>query len=82
MADQPKLIWKKLSRAWGYADDAKNTIWLDPRQDDAALLNSGIHERLHLSAKYLDESEVTRIAHELAAFVFRLGFRRVNEGDE
>jgi len=74
---QPRVIWKKLPTAWGYADHSKNTIWLDPRQDCAALLNSAIHERLHLLSPYLEEEEVTRIASETAVFLTRLGFKRV-----
>ena len=82
--DLPKIVWKKLNRAWGYADAEKNTIWLDPRLDDATMADTGIHEGLHILCPYMDETEVVRVSGGLASLIIRLGFRRIEtiEGDD
>jgi hypothetical protein len=76
-----KIIWEEMPRDWGAADDTLNTIWLDPRMDDLALLAVAAHEVAHIVFTFIDEETISLFDRQLSD-VFKRILRVRNQGDE
>jgi len=51
------------------------TIYLDPRQDEAELLDTAVHELLHDAAPYLEEFAVEVYGSHIGDALWRMGWR-------
>jgi hypothetical protein len=80
-----KVVFKKLgenppngknSTSFGETDK-KNSISLDPRQDEAELLDSAVHELLHVVFPHASEASVHAKATRIADTLWRMGYRRI-----
>ena len=76
-----KINFKKLGRekAFGQAVSSENLIEIDPRQKQKTLLNTLIHELLHVIEPEWTESKVRKTASILARYVWEARFRRLAE---
>lgn len=76
-----KVIVRKLGRekALGLADTENKIIEIDPRQSGKTLLDTEIHEFLHIRHPDWTEGKVTREASAMARFLWKLKYRKVNE---
>lgn len=54
-------------------------IVLDPRMDDATMLEVAFHEVAHIICPYLEEDAVELLGRHIGDVLTRLGFRRVEE---
>ena len=51
-------------------------IYIDPRQSESELLDTLVHELLHLNFKYMSEKNVHNSASNIASTLWRMGYRR------
>ena len=79
MTKRIQVRLQKLGRekALGEAYFGENLIRLDPRQRSRVLLNTAVHECLHLCWPDASERKVSRAAGQIADVLHRIGFRRV-----
>ena len=78
MAKKPiRIRFRKLGRekAMGLAYKDSRLIELDPNQRGFDLLDSSIHEILHVQQPDLSEETVTANATEMADLLWKMGFR-------
>lgn len=78
MAKKPiRIVFRKLGRekAFGLAHKDPRLIELDPRQNGFELLDSAIHEILHVQQPDLSEETVTANATEMADLLWKMGYR-------
>lgn len=57
--------------------DKKNEIVIDPRQSEGELLDSAVHELLHIVCPHMAEKHVHTKATRIADTLWKMGFRRV-----
>ena len=57
--------------------DKKTEITLDPRQSEGELLDSAVHELLHVVFPHASEANVHAKATRIADTLWRMGYRRV-----
>lgn len=76
-----KITLKPLTTAWGYAYDKEREIELDSRMDDQTMLSTAPHEVLHILFPWLEEYAVNEAGDEIGDVLYRLGFRRTDEGE-
>lgn len=77
-------FWVKLSTGWTYYLVERvrgftawgQTVRIDPAPESRDRLDSFCHETLHASKPSLSEAEVVRLAGDLAAVLWRAGYRR------
>lgn len=76
-----KVRFRKLGRerAMGQAW-ADGVVEIDPRQGQKAILNTLIHELLHICEPEWTESHVNRVANTLAGYIWLARFRRIETG--
>jgi len=76
-----KVIHRKLGKekAYGLAYAEKKTIEIDPRQKPKTLLDTYIHEYLHVRFPDWSESKVRKEARHLTSFLWKLKYRKINE---
>ena len=69
----PQLKERKLGRekAMGLADFNSNSIEIDPRQNGKELIDTLLHERLHLLFPDWSEKKVASTSKKLSAFLWR-----------
>lgn len=72
--------FKRNPGCWGLAFPSEWRVELDPELDDRTLLDIAIHEVTHVVAPDLSEEATDRIGRHCAAVLWRLGFRREDEG--
>lgn len=81
MSRQIKIEHAKLGRnkAFGMAENATRTIVVDEgaHSHERDLMDTYIHESLHIAQPELSEEAVVRVAAELADVMWRVGYRRV-----
>jgi hypothetical protein len=70
-----RIKWMKSDKAWGYANTAKNTIYLDHRMADKELLRYALHETEHVLHPEFHEDVVDSDSATMADVLWRLGFR-------
>jgi len=56
--------------------DKKKEIYLDPRQNEGELLDSAVHELLHICCPFMSESNVHGKASIIADTLWKMGYRR------
>jgi hypothetical protein len=61
---------------FGEADKRTGEVTLDPRQSENELLDSAIHEFLHVACPYMAETKVHRTATIIADALWKMGYRR------
>ena len=77
-----KVVLKLLSKAWGYAYADKRVIELDSRMDDKTMLDAASHEVIHCHFPWMMEQPVNACGEDIADVLWRLGFRRIEKGEE
>lgn len=75
-----KVKFRKLGRerAWGQAW-SDGIVEIDPRQGQKRLLNTLLHELLHILEPSWSESHVMKVADTLCNYVWMARFRRQTE---
>lgn len=75
-----KVVTAKLGRhrciGLAIEKNGKQTIIVDPRQPEKEMLNTLIHEALHLVDFDIPEAKVIRLANKAADVVWSQGYRR------
>lgn len=61
---------------FGEADKRTGEVTLDPRQSDPELLDSAVHEFLHVACPYMAEKKVHATATIIADALWKMGYRR------
>ncbi len=76
----PKVIFRKLGKekSWGLFDNNK-TIEIDERLRGKRLLIILIHEFFHYLFPKMSEDEIIVASEKTAAFLWKLGFRKVDD---
>ncbi len=77
-----RIAWVKSASVWGMAYPDEHRIEIDPRCCDKTLLNIAVHETTHVLLPVLDETAVEMLGNHAADVLWRLGFRRMEKGDE
>ena len=77
-----RIAWVKSNLRWGCAFPDEHRIEIDPRCCDKTLLNIAVHETTHVLLPVLDESAVEALGNHAADVLWRMGFRRMEKGDE
>jgi hypothetical protein len=75
-----RIARKRNPGCWGLAFPAEWRIELDDRLHDKTLLDIATHEVAHVVIPDLDESAVDRLGKHVADVLWRLGFRREDDG--
>jgi len=77
----PKVVIRKLGKekAYGQAFTDKNLIEIDPRQKPKTLLDTEIHEFLHIRFPDWSESKVIKEARILTKYLWKLKYRKIND---
>jgi hypothetical protein len=75
-----RIARKRNHGCWGLAFPHEWRIELDPELDDKTLLDIATHEVAHVVIPDLDESAVDRLGKHVADVLWRLGFRREDDG--
>jgi hypothetical protein len=75
------VVHKKLGRehAWGMADHAHRTIWLDPRLRGKRRLEITVHELMHLLYAKESEENVDHAGRLIARILWREGWRKIEK---
>lgn len=71
------VIYKRLRKKWGEADQELGIIYIDNRVDGRKELEMYNHEGIHILAPFLTEDVVSGIAAELTRVQWEAGFRRI-----
>ena len=66
----------KNSTDFGQADKVTGEVTLDPRQPPFEMLDSAVHEFLHVANPYASERSVAATATIIAEALWRMGYRR------
>ena len=78
-----KVIARKLGRerciGLAVEEHGKQTIIVDPRQPERELMNTLIHEALHLVDFDIPEAKVIRLANKAANVLWQQGYRRTHK---
>jgi hypothetical protein len=62
--------------SFGEADKRTGEIIIDPRQAESELLDTAVHECLHVACPYMGEAKVHKTATIIANQLWKLGYRR------
>ena len=80
-----KVVFKELgehpptntnSTDFGQADKETGEVTLDPRQPESELLDSSVHEFLHVACPWMAEKNVATTATIVANALWNMGYRR------
>jgi hypothetical protein len=64
------------STDFGQADKVTGEVTLDPRQPESEMLDSAVHEFLHVACPYMAEKKVAATATIIADALWKMGYRR------
>lgn len=64
------------STNFGQADKETGDVTLDPRQPESEMLDSAVHEFLHVACPYMAEKKVAITATIIADALWKMGYRR------
>lgn len=64
------------STDFGQADKRTGEVTLDPRQPESEMLDSAVHEFLHVACPYMSEDKVAKTATIIADALWKMGYRR------
>lgn len=62
--------------SFGEADKRTGEVTLDPRQTEPEMLDSAVHEFLHVACPYMGEDKVHKTATMVADALWKMGYRR------
>ena len=81
MRKLPKVVIRKLGKekAYGQAFVKENLIEIDPRQKPKTLLDTEIHEFLHIRFPDWSETKVRKEARFLRDYLWKLNYRKIND---
>ena len=75
-----RVRFKKLGREKAYGQaHSDGLIEIDPRQGQRVLLDTLIHELLHILEPDWSEAKVTRTAKTLTHYIWKSQFRRISD---
>ena len=77
-----RIAWVRSNLAWGMAYPEEWRIELDDRSCDKTLAGIAVHEVAYVVLPMLDEAAVEALGNHAADVLWRLGFRRIEKGDE
>ena len=66
----------QMGKLMGFAEFEGSTVTIDPRQSQKEMLDTAIHEGLHLAFPELSEEDVEKAAQIIAQVPWKLGYRR------
>lgn len=72
----PKVHYKKLIKAWGYAHTEKNYIELSVDLKGKKHLEILIHEHLHILLPAYDEEWILEMSKEMSKLLIKEGYYR------
>jgi len=84
----PKIVFDELGdkrpngknkTSFGEIETNSGEIYIDPRQSESELLDTMVHELLHLNFKYMSEKKVHSSASNIANTLWKMGYRRKNK---
>ena len=64
------------STAFGEANKPTGEVVIDPRQPESELLDTAVHEALHVACPYMGEDKVSKTATMIAETLWKMGYRR------
>jgi hypothetical protein len=64
------------STNFGEADKPTGEVVIDPRQSPSELLDTAVHEALHVACPFMSEAKVAKTATIIADTLWRMGYRR------
>ena len=66
----------QLGKLMGFAEYQGSMVTIDPRQSQKEMLDTAIHEGLHLAFPDMSEEDVEKAALIIAQVPWKLGYRR------
>jgi hypothetical protein len=66
----------RMGKLLGFAELGASIVTIDPRQSQKEMLDTAVHEGVHVAFPTLSEEEVERAALIIAQVPWKLGFRR------
>ena len=72
-----QVIYKRLRKKWGEADQTEGVIYIDTRADGRKEMEMYDHEMLHVLAPYLTEETIIEIAAEMTRVRWAAGYRKI-----
>jgi hypothetical protein len=64
------------STNFGEADKPTGEVVIDPRQPESELLDTAVHEALHVACPFMAEEKVAKTATIIAETLWSMGYRR------
>jgi hypothetical protein len=64
------------STAFGKANKPTGEVVIDPRQPESELLDTAVHEALHVACPFMGEAKVAKTATLIAETLWKMGYRR------
>lgn len=64
------------STNFGEANKPTGEVVIDPRQPESELLDTAVHEALHVACPFMGEDKVAKTATIIAETLWRMGYRR------
>ena len=68
--------WKN-STSFGECLKSTGEIWVDPRQKPSELLDTEVHEILHIVCPFMSETNVRNNSKILSKELWKLGYRKI-----
>lgn len=75
-----RFSFRRNHGCWGMAYPKEWRIELDPQLEEKTLIDIAVHETVHVVAPDLSEECTDRIGRHVADVLWRLGFRREDDG--
>lgn len=66
----------KNKTSFGLSDTRTGDVFIDPRQTDSEMLDTVIHECLHIAYPKLQEHKIHYIANMIAGVLVKMGYKR------
>jgi hypothetical protein len=73
---QPTKLGRKLKTTFGQCDTSTNEIWIHPAQPESEILDSLIHEAIHLAYPNMSEKRVIKGANIISDILWSQKYRR------
>lgn len=65
--------------SFGEADKRTGEVNIDPRQTEGEILDTAVHEFLHVACPYMAEKHVHGTATMIAEALWKMGYRRTRK---
>lgn len=73
---RPTVKNGKSKKTFGECNIATGEIWADPNQPESELLDTLIHEAIHIAMPHLKESRVIKCSNIISDVLWKKGYRR------